>query len=284
MNDNPLVSIIVPAYNAEPFIDEAVKSVFHQTYANWELIIVNDGSTDGTRVDIDKLADPRIRIIHQKNMGVSAARNVGLSMAKGELITFLDADDVLTDDSIERRVDYLKSHPDVDVVDGIISLRDVSLTTEIRSYRPYYNGKLLPRLLKLDPRVFLNIVYMFRREKLDGAKFCENMTHVEDLLFIISLASDKNIRYGYVNQVVYLCRRSAGSAMSNMRGIESGYIQLVAQLSKLKNVSKMNRLYLRLKIAKILFLSWLAKKHLINGVVAAAKCLLITDRKNQATR
>ncbi len=89
-----MVSIILPAYNAAPFIEEAVNSVLQQTHENWELLIIDDGSTDETSSIIKKyLGDTRVKYYSQVNRGVSAARNLGLVKAVGNYICFLDADD-----------------------------------------------------------------------------------------------------------------------------------------------------------------------------------------------
>ena len=90
------VSIIVPFYNAEKFLDKCINSVLKQTYDNYELILVNDGSTDGSQKICEKYcntSENKIRYIYQNNAGVSSARNKGIDSAKGEFITFVDADD-----------------------------------------------------------------------------------------------------------------------------------------------------------------------------------------------
>lgn len=93
--NTPLVSVIVPVYNVLPFIHEALDSAVNQTYSNLEIIVIDDGSTDGSSKVCDAYAnrDPRICVIHQQNRGLSAARNVGLDVAKGDIIGFLDPDD-----------------------------------------------------------------------------------------------------------------------------------------------------------------------------------------------
>ena len=89
---SPQVSVVIPAYNCAEYVGQAVESVLHQTIADWEIIVVDDGSRDHTRLVLEKYSD-RIRYIYQQNQGVSIARNCGIELARGEFIAFLDADD-----------------------------------------------------------------------------------------------------------------------------------------------------------------------------------------------
>lgn len=107
-----LVSVIIPAYNAEKFINETVESVLNQKWENIEVIIVDDGSTDNTSKILCSLAkDKRIRVIRQENQGCSAAKNIGLNYAKGDYIQYLDADDLLSSDKIAQQVEVLQNEP-----------------------------------------------------------------------------------------------------------------------------------------------------------------------------
>ena len=92
------LSVIVPVYNVAPYLRECLDSLLAQTCADWEAVCVDDGSTDGSGAILDEYAanDPRFRVIHQKNAGVSAARNAAIDVAKGEWIAFLDADDAVS--------------------------------------------------------------------------------------------------------------------------------------------------------------------------------------------
>ena len=109
MIQNPLISVVIPAYNAEQFLDETLESVLSQTYENWECIIVNDGSTDKTESIAKKWCkkDSRFRLTNKENGGLSSARNWGIKESKAEYIAFLDADDILTPDSLEVRINVL---------------------------------------------------------------------------------------------------------------------------------------------------------------------------------
>jgi glycosyltransferase involved in cell wall biosynthesis len=113
MNGFPVVSIIIPAWNAEQWIDEAVRSALTQTYAHIEVIVVDDGSTDETAAVADRVNEQRLRCIRAAHGGAAAARNRGLEEASGDLIQFLDADDILDDRKIELQVAALQqSEPD----------------------------------------------------------------------------------------------------------------------------------------------------------------------------
>jgi len=109
MKFTPLISVVIPAYNAGQFLDETLESVLSQTYENWECIIVNDGSTDNTESVVKKWCekDSRFRLTNKENGGLSSARNWGIKESKAEYIAFLDADDILTSDSLEVRINVL---------------------------------------------------------------------------------------------------------------------------------------------------------------------------------
>jgi glycosyltransferase involved in cell wall biosynthesis len=107
----PEVSIVLPTFNRVDVIGRAVSSVLRQTFADWELIVVDDGSTDGTRGRLDGL-DPRLRYIEQPNQGVYVARNTGLAAARGRFVTFLDSDDEWLPHFLALTTAYLRAHPD----------------------------------------------------------------------------------------------------------------------------------------------------------------------------
>lgn len=108
--DKELVSIIIPAYNVEKYIERCLHSITGQTYQAIEIIVVDDGSTDSTGEILDRYAisDSRMKVIHTKNGGVSAARNIGLENAGGEFLSFVDADDLVAPHYIERLMEILQ--------------------------------------------------------------------------------------------------------------------------------------------------------------------------------
>jgi len=106
-----VVSIMMPAYNAEKYVGQAIESVLGQSYPYWELVIVNDGSTDSTPEILTRYTDPRIKVFHQANGGEASARNTALEHMQGELVAFLDADDLYLPNHLEVTTSYLQAHP-----------------------------------------------------------------------------------------------------------------------------------------------------------------------------
>ncbi|MFH0895762.1 MAG: glycosyltransferase [Bacteroidota bacterium] len=122
----PLVSVIIPAYNASRYIRETLESVIHQTYSNWEIIVVDDGSTDQTKEIVLSLteADPRIHYYFQKNTGVSVARNTGFNNSKGDIIAFLDADDLWLPENLEKKISLFSTSDSVVAVHSPVQFID----------------------------------------------------------------------------------------------------------------------------------------------------------------
>lgn len=115
--ETPKVCIIMPVYNGQKTIELALKSLFAQTYSNWECVIVNDGSTDGTRSILDSLSDKRFKVIHlKKNAGRGAARQTCLNNAEGKYLAYLDADDFYHHDKLKIQVEFLEMNPEIDLV------------------------------------------------------------------------------------------------------------------------------------------------------------------------
>lgn len=117
-NQHPLVSVVVPVFNVMPFLKRCIDSISQQTYTNIEIILIDDGSTDGSGKLCESLkqSDQRISVIHQKNAGLSAARNTGISHSKGEFIVFIDSDDFIDNGYINSMVAAVGQNTDIDLV------------------------------------------------------------------------------------------------------------------------------------------------------------------------
>jgi len=120
----PLVSVVLPVYNRRHLIMRAIESVQRQTFDDWELLIVDDGSTDGLEALILPLVmqHPKWRYLKHSNRKLSTTRNIGIHAALGEFVTFIDSDDEYKPDHLKLRVDYFNTHPDVDMIYGGLEL------------------------------------------------------------------------------------------------------------------------------------------------------------------
>lgn len=121
-----MISIVIPLYNKKDQVSNTIATVLAQTYQDFEVIIVNDGSTDDSVAEVEKVQDSRIRLIHQQNAGVSVARNRGLEASKGDLIAFLDADDEWTPGYLETQYQLFRKYSDCSVFACNYEFRDIS--------------------------------------------------------------------------------------------------------------------------------------------------------------
>jgi glycosyltransferase involved in cell wall biosynthesis len=162
MTANPLVSIIIPAYNGDRFIGPALDSLFHQTYKAYEIIVIDDGSTDQTFQILEPYFD-RIQYIYQNNQGVAAARNRGLELAQGEFVVFLDQDDVCWPDKLATQIACFQAHPDVGIVHSGWRLIDAK-NQAMRDVTPWHNVPVLDLSGWLQWMPVLFSAMMFRRD------------------------------------------------------------------------------------------------------------------------
>lgn len=199
-NEHPLVSVIIPAYKAERFIEETIRSVINQSYTNIECIVVDDGSTDSLASIVLKLIkeDDRITYIRQQNEGVSSARNHGFKISKGEYISFLDADDIWNSKRIERTMHALvNSEDNLGLVHT--DMRFMTIDSVLMDQKNYgLSGKVLDDLLLweqcvipapssvLIKREVLNNIGLFNSELSTAAdqEFFMRVTHRYQILRI----------------------------------------------------------------------------------------------------
>ena len=116
-SNNELVSVIVPVFNCEKYLAEAIESILEQTYKHFEIIVVNDGSTDNTEKVAEKYSN-HIKYYYQVNKGIGPARNLGIDNSSGNYLSFLDADDLYIEDKLEKQLGVIISNPETDIVYG----------------------------------------------------------------------------------------------------------------------------------------------------------------------
>lgn len=208
------ISVIVPVYQVADYLEKCVNSIRQQTYENLEILLVDDGSSDGSAKLCDKLAeeDARIVVIHKENEGVSAARNMGIARATGEYICFCDADDYVEKDMYEYLLRLINSHAaDIAVCSGWYEYGpDNSRAFEAAEGEMVLSGT--EALMELHRRRYLRAYIwnkIFRRECLDTAVFSEKLAFAEDYdMFCRTLQRVRKLAYGPGMKYHYIQRRS----------------------------------------------------------------------------
>lgn len=206
--ENGLVSIIIPAYNAEKWVERAVRSCMGQTYREIEILVINDGSTDNTQTIVEKLQkqDGRIRLISQENGGVSRARNVGLDNAKGEYVVFLDADDEFLCDGVESLLATLVKY-DADICAGkrqrFTEDQTSQTVDELTGDVQTFEGKAaLLRSIEDYPETYAVWGKIYRRERIKNVRFPEGKRIHEDSFFVF-LCLTEMIKFVVLDKIVY---------------------------------------------------------------------------------
>lgn len=187
----PKVSIIVPVYNASRYLQECVQNVKLQSFKDWELLLINDGSSDGSAELSDQLAstDSRIRVFHKPNTGVSDTRNHGLDMASGEYVIFLDADDYWVDNTALERMYNLAKTNNLDVIRGEYKAVDDNgeelFCREISKEGLYYANRLLSSYQFLKYAIhgeYFLVLSLIKREIIGHTRFNTQRIFLEDVL------------------------------------------------------------------------------------------------------
>lgn len=262
----PLVSIIMPAFNASRSIKESIESVLMQQYTNWELLIVNDGSTDNTKAIIESYSDRRIRYFEKNNGGVSSARNLALANMQGEFFCFLDADDLLTPESISSRIQLFQEHDNAGIVDGTVIFFKHNPNNVIRVYQPGLAGRVVKSLAFFSEKVFCMASAMIRREAGISYHFDPLMTHAEDIWFILSVHQQSKLSYASVDIPILYYRKGDQTAMSNLDGLGKGYLRYYSHVKTTKILHGADLTYLKYKIGRIMFLSYIRKRELKKSI------------------
>lgn len=238
MSVQNLISVIVPCYNAEQFLDKTLESVSKQTYSNWECILVNDGSQDNTQHLAEKWVenDQRFQLITQENQGLSGARNTGLNIAKGTFIYFLDSDDLLDSITLENLHGLATQH--CDIVFGLIAIteRQNNKIKELMNHQPERlcihdnKEKNLLNLVINQPLICVACNRLYRKEFLDQhqLQFKSGLLHEDELWFFETLFYAKGIILN--NQPTYYYNLGNADSITNnysLRNLKS-YLEIVS--------------------------------------------------------
>jgi cellulose synthase/poly-beta-1,6-N-acetylglucosamine synthase-like glycosyltransferase len=211
---DPRVSVIVPCYNAAAYLREALASVLAQTHAPWEVIVVDDGSSDGSGA-IAASFGPPLRCHRQDNQGIAAARNQDLRLAGGDLITFLDADDVWPWDSLACRLRHLADNPGLDLVFG----REEAFTSPEPAVAEPGSPGPQPDLLAGAS--------LFQRQAFERVGMFDQTFTVGETLDWFARAEEQGLSMAPVDALV-LCRRIHGAnTMRRTQRMQADYLRLL---------------------------------------------------------
>ena len=200
---SPIVSILMPVYKTAPYIREAMDSILSQTFTDYELIVLNDCSPDDADEILNTYSDPRIvRYKGEKNVGLSNILNVGIGMARGKYIARMDSDDLSYPDRLQIQVEYLESHPDIDLVSVGMQLFGAKDDVWVRETNP---EKVKINALFHSP--ILHASSMWRRERFEenGLRFRQEMVPSEDY-DLWTRALVKGLKLVNLRQVLYKYR------------------------------------------------------------------------------
>lgn len=214
--EQPLISVIVPVYKVEPYLDKCISSIVNQTYKNLEIILVDDGSPDNCSAMCDAWAkkDSRIRVIHQKNQGGGAARNAGLDLASGSLIAFVDSDDYIAPDMYAHLYELLEQGADIAECDYVEVVGDDAVFAcgyETLSYTA--QGAMAGHI---RDRVFRQLIWnkLYRHQVVDGIRFPINKK-IDDEFFTYQVLGNANTLI-HSTKVCYAYRQQPESVMHSM--------------------------------------------------------------------
>ena len=243
-----LVSIIIPVYNVEKYLTKCLDSVINQTYSNLEIILVDDGSTDRSGVICDEYAglDERIKVIHNKNSGVSSARNTGIKICKGDFIAFIDSDDYVDKKYIVSLLEPLMKDNYDFVFCGFL---EFYVKSKKKSYHLLSDKELndLTGVFFKDYHIFQQLllypwIKLYKRDIIfnNDLWFPEDLTDGEDQFFNFSYF-EKVKKYKYVNQALYIYCHRPGISLSSQKTLQSYYSNL-KKLKREKEFYKKNNI------------------------------------------
>ena len=229
-NRKRLISVVIPTFNREDLIKDAINTVLEQVYQNFEIIIIDDGSTDNTSEVVKSFDDARIKYIYQENAGISKARNKGIEDASGEYIAFLDSDDLWHPEKLEKQVSVLDKDPDVDLLSN--NSQYMTFQNDIIEIKKNYvkSQKENISLILLDPdKVFTGTPTLLVRKTIfeKVGLFDETVTFCEDwdLFFRIALVG----KICHIPEILTYVRNHKGNItnISHVGKFKNGYLRFL---------------------------------------------------------
>ncbi len=285
---NPVLTVVMPIYNGERYVREAIDSILAQTFDDFELIIINDGSTDGSSDIIKSYQDSRIRIINnKKNQGIPYNRNLGLKEAKGAFLCWADCDDLSLPTRFEKQLDFLSKNPDYGGCGTWLGRFKGSHTSSI--LKALANAEDIKASLLFRPATVPNATAMLRMSEIRKHNLCYNteLPISEDYDFVFRCA--QHLKFTNIQELLYMYRDSETSIMKQFEALEERQYQIQKTIYKRAldglglNYSEEDlRTYQSICSEKIFenFNEFTAAYALLQKIEAANNVANIYDRKN----
>lgn len=232
MKKQPLISILMPVYNAGFFVSEAIESINSQTYKNWELVCVDDGSNDDSLIILKKYArlDKRIKILKNRvNKGISYSLNRAIAIAKGEYLCRMDADDISLPNRLEKQMEFLKKNPKVVACGGQVEMIDNKGKLIGRKYFPVDSKGCYKMIFKMVP--IQHAALMIRANIMKKYRYLEDVSTSEDVDLIFYLISKGQINN--TKDFIYQYRKADSSnGYHNVK--KTFYFTLLSRIKAIK--------------------------------------------------
>ena len=239
----PLISVIIPVYKVEDYLDRCIKSILSQTFRNFELILIDDGSPDKCPEMCEKWAikDERIVVIHQKNQGLSAARNLGIRTAKGEFLTFVDSDDWISENMLEVLLELIRKYDaDISICDFVRmdKKKDVSVRDKVTE-KVYNRDEFMNIILKVHSNRTIHYAWgkLYKRKVIDDIHYPVGMLN-EDVegMFKAAIRSERiaettSVGYFYFENSDSITRKKFGENFLCLNEVWNRVLKIAEQFA-----------------------------------------------------
>ena len=280
ISDDPILSVVMPVYNGEKYLAEAIDSVLQQTFKNYELVIINDGSSDGSDGIIKNFADERIRYMtNEGNKGVAYTRNRGLQIANGKYLAWMDCDDLIHPQRFEKQVAFMENHPEFGLCGTWLERFNKKRTG---TFKAPSDPEVISGTLLFKPSI-PNATAMLRMSKIRDHKlfYNEALPIAEDYDFVFRCS--KHMRMTNLKEILYSYRDSETSIMKKFGSEESKSFNIH------KIVYKETLKYIGVEASESnLYLHWsIASEKRISDIIEYKKCfdwLIALRETNKKTK
>lgn len=277
----PEISVVIPVYNGQKTIKQTIDSVLNQSFLDFELLIINDGSTDSTLEVLSQIQDPRLKIFSFPNGGLSASRNRGISLASGEFIAFIDADDLWMPDKLEAQVKALQDNSQAGLAYSWTDFIDENSEFLFAGDRIFWSGDVAEKMLVCNFLEHGSNPLIRKQAFVEFGVFDESLKAAEDWDMYLRLAS--RYHFACVPSVQVLYRRSGNSMSTNISKQESASLQVIERAyervpESLQHLKKETLFTLYLYLTQ----TALEKPSRRKNAITAARCLWLALKHHPA--